>query len=314
MSIKTKKAILLYVNLNYFCNNKCLFCASSSKTLRQEESKAYLNIGDFRKILNKLAGIKISSAIINGGEPTLNRDIIEINKLMKRRKIFSMFFTNGRRLADTRFAQRFIKSFYGCLSVPLYGHNSSTHDHFTGVKGSFRETIAGIRNIIQLREKLGLPILLEIKLLFLATSLKESIKIYKYILNKFPTTDSVSLNHLIQSDAVKRSPKLIPRIDSLRRAINGVLDYAIKLPPATIKKTSIYRLPLCLIDKKNKIFFKSTSKNNLGGAMIYIDPFSCSLMKKGKNKKTITSNLCSKCCMRSDEPGYVKAECPFKGK
>jgi len=97
---------------------------------------------------------------LSGGEPTLRKDLIQIlrkiNELNPNAKI--QINTNGRMLSYKGWAKDLSSlNIVDSIMTDLHAHNSELHDKITQVKGSFDQTIKGIKNILD--EKIELVII-----------------------------------------------------------------------------------------------------------------------------------------------------------
>jgi len=135
------------VILHPYCSNHCVFCngrkpAEKSKLI-QEKNNVYRNLLDFQK-----AGI--SKISISGGDPIEYEEIISLIKNIKKHGFqFVKISTHGRRLADKSFLEEFIRSGIDQVRIPLYGSTAKVHDSITRSKGSFDETLKGIRELLK---------------------------------------------------------------------------------------------------------------------------------------------------------------------
>jgi radical SAM protein with 4Fe4S-binding SPASM domain len=57
--------------------------------------------------------------------------------------------TNGRRLIDQDYVKRLEEAGLDFVQITLESHNASVHDRITGVKGSWTETVTGIKNALK---------------------------------------------------------------------------------------------------------------------------------------------------------------------
>ena len=69
--------------------------------------------------------------------------------------------TNGRMFAYRDFAQKVLESGLNQIGLTVAGADAKTHDQHTLVKGSFEQTLAGIKNILSLKSP-GFSFLLNI--------------------------------------------------------------------------------------------------------------------------------------------------------
>jgi len=133
--------------LHPYCSNHCVFCngrkSAKPSELRQQKDKVYRNLLDFQK-----AGIDRIS--ISGGDPIEYEEIIPLIKYIKKQGFqFVKLSSHGRRLSDESFLEEFISSGINQVRIPLYGSTAKVHDSITRSKGSFDETLKGIRELLE---------------------------------------------------------------------------------------------------------------------------------------------------------------------
>lgn len=143
MNSNNKKAILV---LEPGCNNSCFFC---------ELNKKNLNSFDFYvKKLKEYRNKGFSSLDINGGEPTMYKNIFKLIRSAKKlgyRKI--TLFTNGRLLAYKNFAYKLITAGVDKFFITFFSNSQKTHNLITRTPGSFSQSFKGLNNLRVLREK-----------------------------------------------------------------------------------------------------------------------------------------------------------------
>ncbi len=141
------------------CDNKCLMCANTAGfsantsrdySLARQAARLELHLRG-RAAYRKNARVP-GAWNLTGGEPTLNPDFLKAVAYFRRRLPGETLtlLSNGRRFADPAFAAAFSAAARPPfrLAVSLHGHTAALHDKVTGVKGSFAQTLAGLRNIM----------------------------------------------------------------------------------------------------------------------------------------------------------------------
>lgn len=129
------------VNITYECINHCRFCAVANRVRRA------IPYDRLDEILREHRAQGIEALDIDGGEPTLHPDLHRaLDRAVELGYRRINVTTNGRRLADPEAARALLATGLTSLSISLHGDIARVHDGLTGVPGSFRETIAGIRN------------------------------------------------------------------------------------------------------------------------------------------------------------------------
>jgi MoaA/NifB/PqqE/SkfB family radical SAM enzyme len=142
-SIEKNEKKRLDLKVGFTCNNNCLFCAQAHKKNLMDRTTEELKID----LLNSL-GNNCTEVIFTGGEPTIRKDIFELVSFAKNIGYeLIQVQTNGRMLAYEQFLDKLIKSGVTEFSPALHGHNSYVHDMQTMSKGSFDQTVKGIKNL-----------------------------------------------------------------------------------------------------------------------------------------------------------------------
>ncbi len=132
------------LELTSACNNRCSGCSNVFERMRQP-----LPFTQWRDILDTIAP-HTARLKITGGEPTLHPDFSRILADIEQRGILFTLFTNAR-WRDPQSTIDNLKATTTCTGVliSLHGATSATHEAFTGVAGSFAETIANIERATQ---------------------------------------------------------------------------------------------------------------------------------------------------------------------
>ncbi len=138
---RTAKVI---INLTYRCNNHCVFCAVGNRLPVDQTLEHIMGV------LDRYAAQGVDLLDLDGGEPTLHPDLLEIIEYARQRGFRTVnVTTNGRRLAYPEFTRKLLASGITSLLVSIHGPDEKVHDAITGTPGSFAETMQGIRNILK---------------------------------------------------------------------------------------------------------------------------------------------------------------------
>lgn len=143
--------IFYALELTPVCNNRCLGCsnvfiAQQEKTTRRGQNRNNpLDANNWRAVLDRITPYAYSFKI-TGGEPTLHPQFQEIIREIDKRGIPYTVFTNAR-WQNPRELVELLKSVSSCtgLLISLHGATPEAHEAFSGVPGSFEETIHNIR-------------------------------------------------------------------------------------------------------------------------------------------------------------------------
>lgn len=148
--IHTLSAPVLYaLELTPACNNRCAGCYNvfidDKNTRRGQLRHRPLSAAQWALVLDKIAP-HASRFKLTGGEATLHPDFAAIVREVAERDIEFSLFTNARwTQPEVLLDFLALTPQLTGLVISLHGHNAATHELFSGVSGSFAETVANIR-------------------------------------------------------------------------------------------------------------------------------------------------------------------------
>lgn len=136
------------IKTGFNCNNRCQFCVQGNK----RDLYGNKTTEEVKKILDD-AKLTCDGIVFTGGEVTIRPDVIELVKYAKHLGFKSIQIqTNGRRFAYKDFCLQLIQAGANQFSPALHGHTAELHDKLTQVPGSFKQVIAGIKNLRSLHQ------------------------------------------------------------------------------------------------------------------------------------------------------------------
>lgn len=231
-----------FIQLTNQCNSNCIMCPDSEQ-IRNTDI-----IPDIEKIKRQISRIPddTKNLCITGGEPgILKYDLIEILKVCKEKLPDTNFLllTNGRVFSDFNYTNEFVKNLPPNirLGIPLYADNSKQHDEITNCKGSFDETVKGIKYLLEKNVDI------EIRIVVMKKNYKYLEKIAKYISEEFATVEMVNFMALEMMGNAYKNRKQV-WID-FEQAGTKLYDAIITLAQNGIP-SNIYNFPLCKVDKR----------------------------------------------------------------
>ncbi len=130
--------------VTFRCQNNCVHCYAGGPQETLE-----LGTEQWKKVIDNLVQIGVFIATFTGGEPTLRSDLPELLTYAQKRGIVTGLITNGRRLKSKEYVTTLEKAGLDFAQVTLESHKPAIHDKITGTKGSWQETVAGIKNATQ---------------------------------------------------------------------------------------------------------------------------------------------------------------------
>ena len=143
---------ILDIKLTYRCNNNCNYCCQDRK-LREVESD--LSVNFVQDILNREG--YASKVVLTGGEATLNPNLTDIIKIIKKYGINNIQLqSNAKKLAEKEYLSRIIEAGVNSFGISLHGSEKSMHEAFTGTEGSFDAVIVALENLKEYRVPVAL--------------------------------------------------------------------------------------------------------------------------------------------------------------
>ncbi len=131
------------MKVGFACNNRCVFCAQGQK-------RADCGALSFEELLERLRSVAAPGRglVLTGGEPTVRKDL---PRLVAAARVLGFFpiqiQTNGRMLSYDRVIDALLAAGATEFSPSLHAATAECHDALTRAPGSFRDSVAGIRNL-----------------------------------------------------------------------------------------------------------------------------------------------------------------------
>jgi radical SAM protein with 4Fe4S-binding SPASM domain len=130
--------------VTFRCQNDCVHCYAGGPHETPE-----LTTAQWKSVIDKLSDIGVFIVTFTGGEPTLREDLPELLLYAQNKGIVTGLISNGRRLKDKAYVEVLEKSGLDFVQITLESHKPAVHDQMTNQKGSWKETVAGIKNAVQ---------------------------------------------------------------------------------------------------------------------------------------------------------------------
>ncbi len=129
--------------LTFACQNNCVHCYAGGPHKTDE-----LTTEQWKAVIDRLHQIGVFILTFTGGEPTLREDLPELLRYAQDKGMVTGLITNGRRLKDKEYVKTLEQTGLDFVQITLESHKAEIHDFITGTKGSWKETVAGIKNVI----------------------------------------------------------------------------------------------------------------------------------------------------------------------
>ncbi len=130
--------------ITYRCNNDCSHCYNARPRDYPELSNA-----EWHRVLDKVWAIGIPHVVFTGGEPTLRPDLPELVARAEQNGQITGINTNGRRLSDPKYVEQLVNAGLDHVQITLKSHDPQIHDAMVNSRGAWKQTVAGIRNVLE---------------------------------------------------------------------------------------------------------------------------------------------------------------------
>jgi MoaA/NifB/PqqE/SkfB family radical SAM enzyme len=133
------------MNVTYKCNNRCTFCATGTRTQFDGD------LGRQRELLVKYRKLGVSLLDFDGGEPTLNPNLLALVRFARRIGYEKVNVTTNARMASYgAYAGELAASGVTSILTSIHGPDAQTHAQNVGVAEAFDQTCAGVENLVRL--------------------------------------------------------------------------------------------------------------------------------------------------------------------
>lgn len=133
---------IFYFNITYGCNSNCVYCYSHN-TWHNSMPHNEIDKEVFFAYLDEMKLNGDDRVIVNGGEPLLHTQIESILLGLRKYQCEVLVYTNGRLLTQGDYSM--LNERYRFV-IPIHG-TELVHDEITGIYGSYKETIAGLKHL-----------------------------------------------------------------------------------------------------------------------------------------------------------------------
>lgn len=221
------------IKIGFQCNNRCKFCVQGSK-------RDYLPAKSKKEIKDSLKESFVKGkrgVVFTGGEPTLHPHFLELVRYAKRTEFKEIQIqTNGRMFAYNDFCLKTIKAGANQFAPALHGPNAKIHDFLTSVKGSFEQTVKGIKNLKKMNQYVLTNTVIT------ATNAKYLPQIAKLLVDLGVDQYQFAFLH-ISGRAAENKDWIVPQKTKILKYIKEGLDIGIKAH----KKVMTEAIPYCLM-------------------------------------------------------------------
>ncbi|MGF0019895.1 His-Xaa-Ser system radical SAM maturase HxsC [Sporofaciens sp. SGI.106] len=230
---------------NYFfitgkCNSNCIMCPSPECSRKYGEDIELEKLITFAKHIPS----DTSHLTITGGEPFLSGEpIFDFVSLLRDKfpRTEFLFLTNGRIFSIDKYAKLLRKSLpsNSIIAIPIHGSDAEIHDSITQTKGSFEQTVLGIKRLL----RYGIRI--EVRIVISKMNCTDLDKLSNFIIREMPQIEYISVIAMeMTGNAYKNKERLWisykEAFSFASEAIKKLISYGIDV--------KLYNFPLCTVD------------------------------------------------------------------
>jgi radical SAM protein with 4Fe4S-binding SPASM domain len=129
--------------VTYRCNNDCAHCYNA-----RERNFPELDTDHWKLVIDKLWELGVPHIVFTGGEATLRNDLPELIHHAESNGQITGLNTNARRLADMDYVNQLVEAGLDHVQITVESCDEQIHDEMMQSKGAFRQTIRGLRNVL----------------------------------------------------------------------------------------------------------------------------------------------------------------------
>ncbi len=258
------------------CNSSCVMCTTPRTKDLSSAQQMWVPLHELKRIIDNCNDDE--RITITGGEATIRPDFFELMDYIKEKKpnTYITLISNGRIFQYPSFCKKLKSKNYKFdkIITEIHGHDATLHDLITRSKGSFKQTMNGIRNI----QKLNYHVEIRVVIHNMNYAFLEEIS--RLITKYFKNVSIVYLYFDIIGSSVVNKDKLVIGMKHLKKHLEVSAEILKNY------KFNIYHVPLCIIDKKYHDIAKGRT---VGPERIYF------------NKE------CDQCLVKNDCPGIWRS-------
>jgi His-Xaa-Ser system radical SAM maturase HxsC len=226
------------------CDNYCVMCSQPPKNVNDD-----ILVDEILALVPRLPK-ELPEIGFTGGEPTIvgSRFIGVLEACRDHLPTTAVHvLSNGRRFSQADYAAEWasVKHPDLMVGIPIYSDQSHIHDYVVQADGAFDETIRGILQLKSLNQRV------EIRIVLHRHTIGRLDRFASFIINNLRFVDHVTLMGLeVMGFAVAHQDDLWIKLSEHSEVISDAVEM---LASAGIR-TSIYNVPLCLLDERSRPF------------------------------------------------------------
>jgi MoaA/NifB/PqqE/SkfB family radical SAM enzyme len=232
------------VGTSRFCNNNCIFCMEPrSRSVSEPTREVFERAAEEHQEID-----------FGVGEPTINPKFVDYVKMARAAGFKEISVTtNGRMLSVKKYARALAEAGVNTFKISIHGSKPAVHDALTRTPGSFRQTLAGLRNVSKLKE--GYDLCIDTLTTVTKLNHRDIPGLFGLVLN-YPV-DWLILNVIdLTGETLRFSETLTPRYSEVDEAFSKAMElHADKIDSRGVKIA--IGLPVCVLRKGLQKYFSN---------------------------------------------------------
>jgi len=262
------------------CNCNCIMCsvANAIKKNSRDKNEGIKPFEEVKKDIDIAVRAKANTFAFSGGEPTLRKDLIELVKYAKKKIPNIEIQSNGRLFYYKGYCEELIRAGVNIFVVSFYSPLEDVHDRIMGVKGAYRQTLQGLKNLEELKQTV------KINIVILKLNYRHLSGLVKFLL-KLGVREFRFIYVTIEGNVLDNPEDIVAKMSVVAPYLKEALRIGLKKVPCYV-----YNMVPCLLpDYEESINDIFQSDTYLRGP-----DFECSI-DENRRKNKVKSKKCKEC-------------------
>jgi len=251
------------INISNICNQKCIFCSNYPKNK--------ICIDKVKKLIDKAE----KDVFFQGGEPTLQPELINLIKYSKKKDKTTTLVTNGMRLSYKNYTKAVFNAGLNQIFFAFHSPEEKLNDFLSNREGSFKSKCQALKNIISLKKGKDTRLVYVINI----HNQNKIFDFVKFIAEKYNDIGSIEFKLIQTLGNPEQNEKLFPDIEEFIEGLNKAITEGKK----TGIKIQTNGIPLCYLEdnfeSSVEYFMKKNNQKNLTGRCFIEQCKKCKLKK-----------------------------------
>lgn len=221
-----------YIQVNRFCNNKCLFCSNPS-------NGANITYERWKELIDDFIKRSYGWVIFTGWEPTLSSDLERWIRYSRLNNMDCRVISNGMMCADFWYVEKLQEAWLSLIHFSLYSYIEKIHDFLTQTPGSYKKLLTAIQNALKLW------ITVQLNCVINRYNQDHLDKTVKFVVTHFPQIDHFVWNNL-DPLMMNQNTVTLSTLPDFEKAWKTLVK-AMSFLESKQKTFRVERLPLCFM-------------------------------------------------------------------